>query len=107
MVGGGVLNVTNSTFSGNSASARGGAIRNKGTVNVTNSTFFGNSAAVDGGDIYNEAGTGDVATSRAQSWPRHRPAATAETKSPTAATTSMTTEVAASAPPGARATSPN
>ena len=38
--------VVNSTFSGNSASDRGGAIENEGgTLAVTNSTFAGNSAA--------------------------------------------------------------
>jgi CSLREA domain-containing protein len=54
---GGMLEVTNSTFSGNSASGSGGfggAIFNDNgaTLMVTNSTFSGNSAT-DGGGIYN------------------------------------------------------
>jgi len=49
------LNITNSTFFGNSAlgggiaSASGGAIYNEGTLNVTNSTFSGNIARGGGG----------------------------------------------------------
>jgi predicted outer membrane repeat protein len=51
----GTLNVTNSTFSDNSASYYGGAIYNSGgTVNVTNSTFSGNSATNYGGAIAND-----------------------------------------------------
>jgi hypothetical protein len=42
--GGGVLNVTNSTFSGNS----GSAIWNVGTTSVTHSTFFGNPGPTSG-----------------------------------------------------------
>ena len=54
--GGGIYNtssltVTNSTFSGNSA-ITGGGIINTGTLTVTNSTFSGNSASFWGG-IYN------------------------------------------------------
>lgn len=50
----GVLTVTNSTFSGNSATGGGGGIYNlEGTLTVTNSTFSGNSAA-SGGGISNE-----------------------------------------------------
>lgn len=48
----GRLNVTSSTFSGNSAS-QGGGIFNGGRLNVTNSTFFGNSANEGGGGIEN------------------------------------------------------
>jgi hypothetical protein len=56
-VGGGIDNsgtlmVTNSTFSGNSASLGGGGILNGGNLTVTNSTFSGNSAD-DGGGILN------------------------------------------------------
>lgn len=47
----GVLNVTNSTFHGNSARA-GGGIYNQGVVTLSNSTLFGNSASGDGGGIY-------------------------------------------------------
>src|SRR5213076_64531 len=58
---GGTLNVTNSTFSGNSGTypsnnngtPNGGGIYNVGTVNVTNSTFSGNSTTGIGGGIYN------------------------------------------------------
>jgi CSLREA domain-containing protein len=55
---GGTLNVTNSTFSGNSAASDGGAIYNtvNSTLNVTNSTFSGNSASCcAGGGIENNA----------------------------------------------------
>jgi hypothetical protein len=52
--GGGILNhgtltVTNTTFSGNSASGSGGGIDNFGALTVANSTFFGNSAQLSGG----------------------------------------------------------
>jgi hypothetical protein len=61
IVNNGTLTVTNSTFSGNSASepkedlAIGGAIFNRetGTLTVTNSTFSGNSTAFAGGAIAN------------------------------------------------------
>ena len=68
---GGTLNVTNSTFSGNSGGGiggSGGAISNGGTLNVTNSTFSGNSATpglfqpADGGAIAN-GGTLNVTNS--------------------------------------------
>jgi len=51
---GGTLAVANSAFSGNSAGA-GGAIENYGTLTVTNSTFSGNSASegMSGGGIDN------------------------------------------------------
>jgi hypothetical protein len=46
----GTMTVTNSTFSGNSASfGYGGAIGNSGTLTVTNSTFSGNSGYIAGG----------------------------------------------------------
>jgi len=56
--GGGILNngtltVTNSTFSGNSATLDGGGISNSGTLTVSNSTFSGNSATGAGGSIFN------------------------------------------------------
>ncbi len=46
---GSTLEITNSTFSGNTAG--GGAITNDGTVTITGSTFSGNSATDDGGAI--------------------------------------------------------
>jgi hypothetical protein len=56
---GSTLTVTNSTFSGNTASIAGGAILTGGTVTVTNSTFYDNSAGSTGtgGGIYNAEGT--------------------------------------------------
>ena len=49
-------------MSGNSASADGGGIHNKGaTVIVSNSTLSGNSAVVVGGGIYNTWGGGSAA----------------------------------------------
>ena len=48
----GTLNVTTSTFSGNSAGS-GGGIFNTGALNVTNSTFSGNGTSFQGGGIYN------------------------------------------------------
>jgi predicted outer membrane repeat protein len=47
---GGVLDVTASTFTGNHASIRGGAIHSNGTTTITNSTFSGNTA-IHGGAI--------------------------------------------------------
>ncbi|MCS6909984.1 MAG: right-handed parallel beta-helix repeat-containing protein, partial [Anaerolineales bacterium] len=58
----GTLTVTNSTFSGNSATAWGGGILNKGTLMVTSSTFSENSASF-GGSIYNDGGTLTVTNS--------------------------------------------
>lgn len=55
----GVLNVENSTFNGNTASAgNGGAIFNQGTAAVTSTTILGNTASALGGGIQN---TGTVA----------------------------------------------
>ena len=45
---GGTLTVSDSTFSGNSASADGGGIYSHGTLTVSNSTFSGNAAAAAG-----------------------------------------------------------
>ncbi|MGD0073656.1 MAG: choice-of-anchor Q domain-containing protein, partial [Candidatus Binataceae bacterium] len=59
---GGTLNVTNSTFSGNSACDFGGGIASSGTLTVTNSTFSGNSA-VDGGGGIATNGTATVTNS--------------------------------------------
>ena len=57
----GSLSVSNSTFSDNSAtnslSGGGGGIYNRGTLSVSNSTFSGNSANGNGGGIYNRFGT--------------------------------------------------
>ena len=59
----GTLTVTNSTLSGNRASARGGGIYNNyGTVTVTNSVFLANHA-ISGGGIDNERGTVTVTNS--------------------------------------------
>jgi CSLREA domain-containing protein len=53
----GTLIISNCTFSGNSATSRGGAIEKVvGTLTITNSTFSGNTAP-DGGSIYNDSGT--------------------------------------------------
>ncbi|MDX2077622.1 MAG: hypothetical protein SFZ02_14430 [bacterium] len=49
---GGTLTISNSTFSGNSASTDGGAIFNYGSLTISNSTFSGNSATF-GGAIFN------------------------------------------------------
>ena len=50
----GMLTITNSTFSGNSASIYAGGIFNdRGTLTITNSTFSANSAGGNGGGIYN------------------------------------------------------
>ncbi len=49
----GTMIVTGSTFSGNSATSGGGGIGNGGTLTVTNCTFSGNSAGTYGGGINN------------------------------------------------------
>lgn len=59
---GATLTVANSTFSGNSASYYGGGIGNFGTVTVINSTFAGGSASWGGGGLYN-GGTLNVTNS--------------------------------------------
>jgi hypothetical protein len=54
----GTLNVTNSTFSGNTVlgvGSGGGGIYNAGTLTVTNSIFSANSSGCVGGGIYNGA----------------------------------------------------
>ncbi len=62
--GSGMLTVTNSTFSGNSAGVYGGGIySNGGTVTVTNSTFSSNRAGYGGGGIYSDTGTVTVTNS--------------------------------------------
>ncbi len=50
---GGTLNVTNSIFSGNNTNGSCGGICNLGTLAVTNSTFSNNSAGTFGGGIFN------------------------------------------------------
>jgi predicted outer membrane repeat protein len=50
----GMLEVSNSTLSGNTTSNDGGAISNVGTLTVSDSTFSGNSAGGDGGGIFND-----------------------------------------------------
>ncbi|MBI5652889.1 MAG: PxKF domain-containing protein [Chloroflexi bacterium] len=53
----GILNVTNSTFTGNRSPTDGAAIINlAGTVSITNSTFFGNVVEGSGGAITNRDG---------------------------------------------------
>jgi CSLREA domain-containing protein len=57
----GTLNVTDSTFSENTAGFQGGAIDNSGTLTVTNSTFSKNSTGSDirgqgGGGVFNNLG---------------------------------------------------
>jgi CSLREA domain-containing protein len=60
----GTLTVTNSTFSGNSATSAGGGIFSLGgTTTVTNSTFSGNSANFAGGGIASFGGTLTVTNS--------------------------------------------
>ncbi len=59
----GTLNVTNSTFSGNTATSDGGGIYNNGgNAIITNSTFSGNTATSDGGGIYNNGGSNATIT---------------------------------------------
>jgi len=53
----GVLEITNSTFAGNSADQDGGAIYNKDEVNIINSTFSENAAIYQGAGIFNISGT--------------------------------------------------
>ncbi len=59
----GMLTVTNSTFSGNSADYGGGIDNNGGTLTVTGSTFSNNSATSEGGGIFNNGGTLTVTNS--------------------------------------------
>ena len=60
----GTLNIINTTFSGNTASAgEGGAVYNSfmGNSFITNVTFSGNIAAAgDGGAIFNKSGSVDL-----------------------------------------------
>jgi hypothetical protein len=49
----GMLTVTGSTFSGNTANVFGGGIYNSGMLTVTGSTLSGNTATYNGGGIYN------------------------------------------------------
>jgi len=59
----GTVNVSNSTFSQNSATGAGGGIlNNHGTVNVSNSTFSGNSAVISGGGIYSSTNDSQTTT---------------------------------------------
>jgi CSLREA domain-containing protein len=60
--GGVVLNISNSTISGNTAGANGGGVANIGAatnapMSITNTTISGNSANNDGGGIYQAAGS--------------------------------------------------
>src|SRR5579859_6205213 len=51
---GGTVTISNSVFSGNSASgSAGGGLANFGTVTISNSIFSGNSATGGGGGLYN------------------------------------------------------
>ena len=58
----GTLTVSNSTFSGNSATPAAASTTIRGTLTVSNSTFSDNSASHDGGGIYN-GGTVTVSNS--------------------------------------------
>jgi hypothetical protein len=60
---GGVLTVTNSTLSGNSADYGGGIYNADGDLTVSNSTLSGNSATTSGGGIYNADGALTVTNS--------------------------------------------
>ena len=70
----GISNVSNCTFSGNSAIDWGGAIQNDGgTLTITNSTFVGNKTQNWGGGISNSNGTMTITNStfsnnRATNW---------------------------------------
>ena len=59
---GGILAVTNSTLTANSAGGGGGIGNNGGTLTVTNSTFFGNTTTI-GGGIFQTSGTATVTNS--------------------------------------------
>jgi CSLREA domain-containing protein len=60
----GTLNITNSTISGNQATSGGGVANLSGTVNLTNSTVTGNSVSGGpGGGLYSAAGTFNVKSS--------------------------------------------
>src|SRR5579871_6132144 len=59
----GTLTVSDSTFSGNSATIGGDCIYSDGTLTVSDSTFSGNSATVLGGGIENSSGTATVINS--------------------------------------------
>ncbi|MBD6621041.1 hypothetical protein FNW02_36290 [Komarekiella sp. 'clone 1'] len=59
---GGTLTIINSTLSGNSATTEGGGIRNGGTLTIINSTLSGNSANL-GAGIYNFQGLVTVSNS--------------------------------------------
>src|SRR5690606_9583087 len=59
----GVLTITGSTISGNSASGGGGGIRNGGTLTIEQSTVSGNTTTSGysiGGGIYNIGGSASV-----------------------------------------------
>jgi len=58
----GTLNVSDSTFSNNSASGYGGGIANEGTLTVGGSTFSNNSANSHGGGIYTTSTFGPDST---------------------------------------------
>ncbi len=51
---GGVLNLTNSTISGNTAGLLGGGIFNSGVLNIVGSTLASNTALLSGGGLYND-----------------------------------------------------
>ncbi|MEZ0296818.1 MAG: choice-of-anchor Q domain-containing protein, partial [Candidatus Methylacidiphilales bacterium] len=57
------LNITNSTFSGNTATDGGGIHQNTGTLTVTNSTLSGNTATGIGGGLRQNAGTTTITSS--------------------------------------------
>ncbi|WP_392530961.1 Calx-beta domain-containing protein [Nostoc sp. C117] len=51
------VTVSNSTFSGNTATTSGGAIYSSSSVTVSNSSFSGNTANTNGGGIYSSSAT--------------------------------------------------
>ena len=73
---GGILTITNTTFSHNSAVYEGGSILNGGTASVSNSTFSNNSAFSNnntgiGGAIYNDGTltiTGSTLSNNSSTW---------------------------------------
>jgi predicted outer membrane repeat protein len=57
---GATLAITNSVFTGNTASHEGGAILNKGTLTAVDAAFTGNTAGDGGGGLYNNAATASL-----------------------------------------------
>ena len=83
----GNLTVTNSTFFGNNGGQRGGAIWSFPWLTVINSTFFGNSAEQGGRHLGQRTGGDTRGRSRTRLSPTARRAGTVTARSPTAAGT--------------------